>query len=87
MNEIAEVVELPDSCDRCKAPGKFRGGACYGCIQTVQELDRAINDIKAAQILAVFLEDDDENSELGDRTRRFMTQAITRLEALRDGGA
>jgi hypothetical protein len=82
-----ETVEIPASCDRCKAPGEFRGGACYGCIQTVQELNRAIDDITAAQILAVYLEDDDENSELGDKTRRLMTQAITRLEALRDGGA
>ncbi len=81
---MTDTIQAPPHCDRCGAPGEFRGGTCYGCIQTVQELNRAIVDIEAAQMLAIFLEDDDEHSELGDRTRRFMTHAIERLQSLRD---
>jgi hypothetical protein len=83
MNILTDTGPVPDSCDRCKSPGKFRGNTCYGCIQTRQELERAITDITAAQICAVYL--DEHDSELGDKTRRLMTQAIERLEALKEG--
>ena len=29
-------------CDRCQAPGKFRGGRCSGCIAETQDREQAI---------------------------------------------
>ena len=79
-----DMLEPGPQCDRCHSPGEFRGGRCYGCIQTTQALDAAIVEIDAVRILTIYLENGDDDPT-ANKARRIATQAIHRLEALRDG--
>ena len=68
MNEIQRIAQAMDlgfeltkrepACDRCGSPGEFRGGTCYGCIRTVQELERIRDQVAAVrQTLAPGMEE------------------------------